>query len=332
MTGRRAGLLGPKPPFDPGEYLGFVDLPLGSAQAVFDLQPDRPPRLVVHDYGPTTWGGFPKPAVDLPRITGRLRTNQDIVLGNVLVADWGQRQHHGSAGWALVGFEVSSHIEWERADVQVSGLELLMRRPMDEVHWPKDGLAERQQYSAVVAPYPVAESAHGDMSVRPSYSVSFSMSDPYQHRVSTVATTMLRADERLTVDQWISEWIQPLTTLVGVGTGRVETLRTVTLRNGEFVPANRADFVEGVLFGSGITQDPQLAERQLDKRGDPVVPLFVLDESPPLATLIATWREASQDLSALPLLRLSQDPELHPSIRFLLLAQAAESHTPQPSR
>lgn len=83
--------------------------------------------------------------------------------------------------------------------------------------------------------------------------------------------------------------------------------------------------MRGVLFGSGIGQNPKAAERQLDSQGDDIEPLFTLDESPPLATLIATWRAVSQELPALPLLRLSQEPALHPSARFLLLAHAAEA-------
>ena len=314
-----------KPPFEPGEYLGDVDLPLGSAQAVFDLQADRPPTFKVHGYGPMSQGGFPKPADHHPRLVGRLRTNHDIVLGDAQLSDWGPFGHQGSARWALVGLEIAGHESWERLYVHVSGLESILRRPMEEVHWPKDGTTERQQYSAVVMPYPVAESLHEGVHVQPRYNVSFSVSDPYQHQVTTIAETRFRSDQPLSVNEWIALWVRPFTTLVGIATGRVEDLRLVTTRNGEFDPPDRRDQVRGVLFGSGIAQDPKAAERQLDGRGDDVVPLFTLDDSPPLGTLIATWRAVSEELPALPLLRLSQDPALHPGVRFLLLAHAAES-------
>jgi hypothetical protein len=314
-----------KLPFEPGEYLGDLDLPLGPVQAVFDLQANRPPTFKVHGYGPISQGGFPKPPVHHPRLVGRLRTNHDIVLGDAQLSDWGPFGHQGSARWALVGLEVAGHVTWERLYVHVSGLESILRHPMEEVHWLKDGTPERQQYSAVVMPCPVAESVHNGVHVHPRYYVSFSVSDPYQHQVTTVAETRFRSDEPLSVDDWIARWGQPFTTLVGIATGRVEDLRLVTTQNGEWEPPEKRDQVQGVLFGSGIRQDAKAAERQLDGRGDEIVPLFTLDDSPPLATLIATWRAVSHELPSLPLLRLSQDPALHPGVRFLLLAHAAES-------
>lgn len=314
-----------KLPFEPGEYVGDLDLPLGSAQAVFDLEANRPPTFRVHGYGPMTQGGFPKPPDHHPRLVGRLRTNHDVVLGDAQLSDWGPFGHNGSARWALVGLGIASHVTWERLYVHVSGLESILRRPMEEVHWPKDGTTERQQYSAVVMPYPVEESVHDGVHVHPRYNVSFSVSDPYQHQVTTVAETRLWSDQPLSIDEWIARWVQPFTTLVGIATGRVEDLRLVTVRNGEFEPPDKRDQLRGVLFGSGIGQDPKAAERQVDGRGDDIVPLFRLDDSPPLATLIATWQAVSQELPALPLLRLSQDPALHPGVRFLLLAHAAES-------
>lgn len=315
-----------KLPFEPGEYIGVLDLPLGPGDAVFDFQPNRPPTFSVHGYGPMSTGGFPKPAEHYPRLTGRLRTNHDVVLGDAQVEDWGPLGgHRGSARWALVGLDVADHEAWERVYVQVSGLESILRRPMEEVHWPTDGATERQQYSAVVMPYPLAESAHDGVHAYPRYNVSFSMGDPYQHQVTTVAETRFRADEPLGVDKWIAEWVEPFTTLVGIATGRVERLRLVGTQNGEFDPPQPRDYVRGVLFGSGIGQDPRAAERQLDSQGNDIVALFPLDDSPPLATLIATWRGVSQELPALPLLRLSQDPALHPGVRFLLLTHAAES-------
>lgn len=317
-----------KPPFEPGEYLGVLALPLGPANAVVDLQADRPPTLTVHDYGPMSTGGFPKPAEHRPRVTGRLRTNHDIVLGDAQISDWGPLGgHRGSARWALVGLDVAEHEQWERIYVQVSGLEAILRRPMEEVHWPSDGTTKRHDYTAVVMPYPVSESAHGGVHVYPRYNVSFSMGDPYQHHVTTVAEARFRGDDPLTVDAWIADWVQPFSTLVGIATGRVESLRIVTAQNGQLEPERRANYVRGVLFGSGIGQNPKPAERQLDSRGDDIVPLFTLDDSPPLATLIATWRSISVGLPALPLLRLSQDIALHPNVRFLLLAHAAESES-----
>lgn len=316
-----------KVPFEPGEYLGTLSLPLGPGDTVFELREDRPPTFDVHGYGPMTTGGFPKPAEHYPRLTGRLRTNHDIILGDAQLADWGPLigGHRGSARWALVGLKVADQEIWERIDVQVSGLESILRRPMDEVHWPKDGSTERQQYSAIVMPYPIEESTHEGVHVRPRYNVSFSIGDPYQHQVTTVPETRFRADAPLAVDEWVSEWVQPFTTLVGIATGRVESLRLVVTQNGEFEPATRRDYVRGVLFGSGIGQDPRRAERQLDARGDDIIPLFTLDDSPPLANLVATWRGVSAEMPALPLLRLSQEPGLHPNVRFLLLAHAAES-------
>ncbi len=314
-----------KAPFEPGEYLGLLDLPLGPGDTVLDLQPDRPPTFSVHGYGPTTMGGFPKPAEHHARVTGRLRSNHDIVLGDAQISDWGPLGHRGSARWALVGLDVADHETWERIYVQISGLESILRRPMEEVHWPRDGTTDRQQYSAVVAPYPVAESTHDGVHVYPRYNVSFSISDPYQHQVTTIAEALLRADGPLGVDAWTADWVQPFTTLVGIATGRVESLRVVITQNGDFEPERREDYVRGVLFASGIGQDPKPAERQLSSRGDDIVPLFTLDDSPPLATLIANWRSVSEELPALPLLRLSQGAGLHPNVRFLLLAHAAES-------
>ncbi len=316
-----------KVPFEAGEYLGRLNLPLGPGDAVLDLRANRPPTFRVHGYGPMSTGGFPKPAQHHSRLTGRLRTNHDVVLGDAQLEDWGPLLglHRGSARWALVGLRVADHEIWERVYVQVSGLESILRPPMEGVQWPSDGSTEQQQYSAFVMPYPVAETTNDGVHVHPRYNVSFSISDLYQHQVTTVAEVRFRADEPRTVDAWIAEYVEPLTTLVGIATGRVESLRLVVTQNGEFDPPAGGTYVRGVLFGSGIGQDPKPAERQLDSRGDDIVPLFTLDDSPPLASLIATWQAVSEELPALPLLRLSQDPGLHPNVRFLLLAHAAES-------
>jgi hypothetical protein len=317
-----------KVPFEPGEYPGRLTLPLGPGEAVLDLRPNRAPTFTVHGYGPMSTGGFPKPAQHHPRLIGRLRTNHDVVLGYAQLQDWGPllALHRGFARWALVGLGVADHETWERVYVQVSGLESILRPPMEAVQWPSDGSTERQEYSAFVRPYPVAESTNDGVHVYPRYNVSFSLSDPYQHQVTTVAEVRFRADELRSVDAWIEEYVEPLTTLVGIATGRVESLRLVVTQNGEFDPPAGETYVRGVLFRSGIGQDPKPAERQLDSRGDDIVPLFTLDDSPPLASLlIATWHAVSEELPALPLLRLSQDPELHPNVRFLLLAHAAES-------
>lgn len=311
-------------PFEPGEYPGVLDLPDGAAQSAFQFRPNRPPTFEVYEDHAEPMAWLPKQAVHHQRLIGRLRTNHDLVLGDAYLEEWSVGQHSGSARWALVGLEVARHLVWQRLRVHISGLEALLHRPVNEHYWPSDGRSDRQTYSAVLAPYPVAESIHGGVRVHPHFNTSSTI-DPYEHRVTTYAATTFHADQPLDVDSWLQEWAQPLATLVSIATGRREQLRLVTTQNEQTNTVGRLDRVQGVLFASGINQELEPAERQLDDAGRPLVPLFTLAESPPLATMVAKWRSVAQDLPALPLLRLSQNPDLHPGVRFLLLAHAAES-------
>lgn len=314
-----------KPPVEPDDYIGSLAIDGETlSPVVFGLRAGSPPSLRLP--GDMSPGSFPRPRRDRAQLVGRLNTNHDILLGDTWTEDWGFTGVGGSA-WAIVGLGIAECDAWSEMRVHISGLESLIRRPMAEVSWPKDGRSPRQEYTAIVEPYPISESRTELVNVSPHYDVSFSISDPYQHHITSTAVVTFTAAEPLTPDAWISGWLRPLASLIGVATGRREQLRLVTFGNtidpgDENRPPDRKT---GALFGAGISQHPEPAERQQHESGRPLVPLFTLEASPPLAQLLATWRDVSIDLPALPLLNLSQDRALHPNVRFILLVNAAES-------
>jgi len=91
-----------------------------------------------------------------------------------------------------------------------------------------------------------------------------------------------------------------------------------------FDPESRSDYVSGNVYGPRIAQDPTWARRFPADGALPIVPLFTLDDAPPLAQLIANSRRLASERTAVSLLRLAHDPTLPDAVTFTFLAQAVE--------
>jgi hypothetical protein len=83
--------------------------------------------------------------------------------------------------------------------------------------------------------------------------------------------------------------------------------------------------IRGDLWGSGIHQRDQPAEVRTRSDGSRLVPLFTLNDAPPLATLLRTWQTGLAGETAISLYRLAIDPTLPTQVRYLLRAQALEA-------
>jgi hypothetical protein len=125
----------------------------------------------------------------------------------------------------------------------------------------------------------------------------------------------------------MEQWVRPLLGLAALSTRSPQRLCWVTLHThrheGESGPSGRS----GVLFGSGISQEPYQADEPDEWRDPERRPLLTLRDLPlGLPVVLAEWRalEASQN----PFLELYPSvlgqPDLPPRARFLYLIQALE--------
>lgn len=133
----------------------------------------------------------------------------------------------------------------------------------------------------------------------------------------------------LTVDEWIRGWVDPVMGLLTLATGEREEINGITLTSSDpdespDTDAASAD-ITGYLYGSGIHQRVQPAERRIRADGSSVAPLFLLDSAPPFAGLIQAWGTDLAEQTATTLYRLSLDPSLPTTVRYLLSVQALES-------
>jgi len=167
-----------------------------------------------------------------------------------------------------------------------------------------------------------------DVTVSARYDPAFTAADPYRFNVSNYATVEAESATPLTVDAWLRDWINPLVGVLSLATGEREEINTVFLTAPD---PNREEAspipgrLTGQLFGAGVHQRDQIAERRTRRDGTPLVPVFTLEQAPPLAELIRTWLKNLADQAAAALYRLALDSSLPPSVRFLLCAQAVEA-------
>ena len=311
--------MAPSLPLEPGSHEGFLNWNDKQVPCKFVLEPAKLARIVVYTNEWTT-GGFPKDHIHHERLVGTLRTNQEVVLGHVYTQEILGGRHLGTAQWALVGLQISHYLEWERTDVHISGLESILPRPIISTRFPDPAAPGPVEFAAKVDRQPVEPSTWDGVTVEPGYLLRTIDGNLYKHSIVSYGSATFHAQAALPIEAWMNRWIEPLRSVVSISTGRQERVGVVRVRTTRGVqPAN------AVLFGPGIHQEYWEAERLADGAGNPLIPLFDLENSPPLAQLLGRWADLSTDGPAHALLRLSQDVELPTSARFLLLMQAAES-------
>ncbi len=318
-----------------GDHGGRFTLPDGrSAHGTLTLASNKPPQVSLHPHAPAAIGpegrGFPRDT-EVELLVGDLYSNEEVLVGDVHLSEWFPDQFIASGRWALIGLSITSipAARWTTIQVRATGLEVVLGNAIAATWWPRTVDVDPQRFSADLNREAVYESVAEGVTVRVSYDHMFSAADPYRFSVTNYATATLVSDSPLGVDDWVRGWIDPLVALMTLATGEKELINAVTLSAPHPNPLDRASSaapeITAQLWGSGIHQREQAAERRTRPDGSPLVPLFSLAKAPPLAELVRRWRASVADETVASLYRLAIDRTLPAQVRYLLNAQALES-------
>lgn len=317
-----------------GEYTGRFILPDGrAAHGRVSLAANKPPSLSLSPDRSSEESlngrGFPEDSVQ-EQLIGYLDTNDEVILGDVHLSEWFPDRFHASSRWGLIGLGATRAPAgmWKHLQVRLTGLECLLGNAIEAIWWPKGADTSPLRYSADLDASAQFTSSLADVSVTARYVPAFSGGDPYAFHVNNYATVEFVSSEPQLVDHWIHGWVDPLLALTTVATGEREEIDAILVSTPDTDAVGNDSSVElqisAQLFGKGIHQREQVAKRRVRSDGTPLVPLFLLSEAPPLATLIQTWKSTLADETATTLYRLALDPSLPPQVRYLLCAQAIE--------
>lgn len=321
-----------------GDHSGRFTLPDGrEAYGTVSLAPNTPPRASLHPDTPTPIGpegrGFPQ-QTRVDQLIGHLYSNEEVILGDVHLTEWFPDQFSASARWALIGLDATRTPDglWNSVQVRATGIESLLGNAIASTSWPKS--MDRSldspplRLSADLNPEAKYVSDVDGVTVTAQYDPTFTAADPYRFEVNNYATVELESATPLSVDAWLRDWINPLVGVIALATGEREEINTVFMsapdpnrREASPIPAR----LKGQLFGAGVHQRDQIAERRPRRDGTPLIPVFTLEQAPPLAVMIRTWLEQLADQAASALYNLALDTSLPPSVRFLLCVQAVEA-------
>jgi hypothetical protein len=326
----------PDPGFRPGDY--SVDWLVGRSRRFsgeVELAPRRLPRI--EPYGKLrsprrNAAGelvYPLPGREIryPRVVGRLRSNEEVVLIDAALSDWFPERFVGRARWAIVGLGVSAipddrygHVSFQITDADLwAGIP-----PLAQTTWPKPGSAS-QDFSATLNPdaHRVWRDTRNGVTVDFGYSHSFSL-DPYKFGLTFAPIFDVYSRQNFTLDEWRDQWVAPLIDLASFATKRPQTLSWLTVHHG-----SGRSRISGTVFTGGIHQAPYTAHYDIEWRTDAErKPLFTLPQlSMTPMKLIRRWRElhASDD----PFIELYRatlfQTDLPPRARYLQLIQALEA-------
>jgi len=318
-----------------GDHNGRFTLPDGRrASGTLSLASNSPPSVSLHPDVPTPIGsegcGFPVNSV-AEELVGHLYSRNEVIIGDVQLSEWFPDQFYASGRWALIGLSITKvpQRRWTSLNVRATGLECLLGNAISATSWPSGVDSRPLRYAVDLNADAEFVSTADGVTMTAAYDTTISVADPYRFNVSNYATATLAAEAPMTVDEWVSGWVDPLLALLGLATGERERANAITLAapdariNGRAGPVPAE--ITGHLFGSAIHQKDQAAERRTRPDGTPVVPLFTLDSAPPLAVLLRMWQANLADETATSLYRLAIDPTLPTPVRYLLCAQALEA-------
>jgi hypothetical protein len=300
----------------------------------FDARAGRSPRAGIYgepDGLRAPMRSFPQES-EIGLLRGRIRSGQDVVIGDTHLSTWFPDRTIAVGGWALAGLGIAEvpELRLNEMRLQITGLVPLFGvSPIKSVTWPKTPFeSDAPTYSATLD-----NDAHfvwdsGSLKLEASYDGNFTITDGFQHRLRFAPVLTLTAIAPMTPVEWIRRWLEPLWRVVTFLTNVKQELSWVTLGwsfDGEPSEGKR---VIGQLFGAGIMQEPYEAVRPDHDEARPLVRLTSLPHS--FIDIVSRWRDIDTDDHVfLRILRLVQfQPELPEHARLAFLIQALESlHT-----
>lgn len=303
-----------------------------------ELQGNRPPTGSA--YGEPK--GLKAPSRGLPQhldvgtLVGRLRMGPDVVFGDTELSVWWPDRSIVTARWALAGLRIASvpGQRYGRVRMQVTGFETLFGwAPIAETKWPKDHEAERKEFSFSLVDDHQMHWVHDDVEVDCSYDHSAMVMNPYRYQVVFAPVATVKSASLLSVDEWVNDWIEPIHRLTTFTAGRRQTVAwaKLTLEDPEVANDPRESMKRrrtSQLFGSGISQQPFVAESPPFRTREAPLPLFTLATlSIDFPVLVERWRRLEHEANPfVELYRLVQfTPDLPQRARFLYLIQALEA-------
>ncbi|MGK5441807.1 hypothetical protein ACSNN7_08290 [Micromonospora sp. URMC 105] len=324
---------------DPDEYRCKWRIPRADGSLVevdgdVELKANRPPRAGAYGDVPVAWdladgqhsAGFPQ-VTEIPYLRGRMLNGQDVVLIDSTLWVWAPDRALIDARAALVGpcIEDQLDILFDVAKVQISGLDAIAGigplRPSMPSPRPEGEPYLAQSWRIDGEPRSAQEWADENAEVRLEFDGSFSLLDPYFHRMSFSPVVVIKLQQPISFDQFIERWLEPLRRLTSLATGRQE--RTTFLSMASPGPeALRERLVQ--VYGFGLHQAPFASRRNdlikvkkvFTTAGDRLSLLHLLNRWQSLGDvhhpLLETY--GSSIVGA----------DQHPRARFLLLIQALE--------
>jgi hypothetical protein len=160
------------------------------------------------------------------------------------------------------------------------------------------------------------------MSVVCSYARQFPL-HKYRFELAFAPVVEFVADNPLTLDEWVTRWLQPLVDVASLASGDPQRLAWLTVHSG-----TGREETSGVVFGGGIAQAPYRAGYDDEWRRSGRRPLFTFATLPvQLPVLLRRWRRlGSGESPFVALYRLALlDPDLPLRARYLYLIQALEA-------
>ncbi|MFG3255221.1 HEPN domain-containing protein [Streptomyces sp. NPDC048172] len=264
---------------------------------------------------------FSPHVAEFPRLRGRLRTNQDVVLLDAKVTYLFPEQARLSARMALIGLGIpeADELLFDSVEFQVGGLtEISGVRAFTEFSMPVRGGSTERQFSAAWSGEADQEwtTASGD-SLSLDYIADLKYDRGYRYHLSSYPVVSIRGVPR-TADEWIDTYIRPLTQITTFVTVRKQPICWARLTCGS--PRYSAQ-----VFSSEVTQEPFDAE---SPEPGVLAPLLRLGPGGvSLADLLSGWRSLGEDYDTFfDLLITALREAMTPKTQFLSLVPAIESY------
>jgi hypothetical protein len=257
-----------------------------------------------------------------------MRSNHDIVLLDGRIDSGLPGWAFGMAQFAIVGLGVDRVPDdrYERLVLQVTGADRFFGvSPVKDVSWPaRPSPRTEQRYSVLLNPD--ARQRWRDRTEGVSVVCSYARQFPlhrYRFELAFAPVIEFIANSPLTLDDWVTRWLQPLVDVASLASGDPQRLAWLTVHSG-----TGREETSGVVFGGGIAQAPYQAGYDDEWRRSGRRPLFTFTTLPvPLPVLLRRWRRlGSGDSPFVALYRLALlDPDLPLRARYLYLIQALEA-------
>lgn len=273
-----------------------------------------------NDTGPAV-RRFSPHTVEFPRLCGRLRTNQDVVLLDAKITHLFPEQARLSARMALCGLGVPNRDEplFDSVEFQVGGLtELSGVRALKEFEVPIGrGTAERQFTASWNGDADQEwRSTSGD-SLSLNYVVDLRCDRGYRYHVSSYPVVSVSGEPRA-ADAWMDAYVRPLAELASFATASSQPICWVRLTNSQ-------SQYNVQVFAADITQEPY--DAQSPEPGGLAPLLHLGPGGSSLVELLRGWQDLREDYDTFfDLLTTALREKATVKAQFLALVPAIESY------